>query len=196
MPVYRRIQLITSNFTLPEDPYTYNLNEKYGHDVNQKLAQVTISKYYKENNSIQYYKIFSQGQTPEGGETTITAFINFFDPGSFTKHAFTSPETLDFKSGNGGSMTGGAQLPSGRTGNGYIDLINYEPLLGWPTNDYFADFYLDQVDGASGITSGTITVAKNTDLTYGPILQSGDLSINPQGEGSLTMEGTWYIRET
>jgi hypothetical protein len=195
------VQLIISslenNLEPPSDPYLQS--EKYGPDINGRDAQVTISSYIKDG--IKYYKIFSQGQTKYiNQETTITAYINAFDAWgwSHSDNAFTSPETLDFKSGHGGSITGGAQLPQGVTGNGYIDEINYDPILGWPSSSYFIEYYAPQVSDAVGISGGIIDIAKNVEITHGSINQEGDLIIRPQGDGSLTLDNSgaptvWYI---
>jgi hypothetical protein len=129
--VHDAVQLIVNSLENEIEPPTdsYLQSEKYGPDINSRDAQVTISPYIRDG--IQYYKIFSEGQTRViNQETTITAYINAFDAWGWahSENAFTSPETLDFKSGHGGNITGGAQLPQGRTGNGYIDEINYDPI--------------------------------------------------------------------
>lgn len=199
--VHDAVQLIINSLENevepPSDPYLQS--EKYGPDINGRDAQVTISPYIRDG--IKYYKVFSEGQTKIiNQETTITAYINAFDAGGWedSDNAFTSPETLDFKSGDGGSITGGAQLPQGVTGNGEIDDINYEPILGWPEASYFIDYYAPQVDDADSISDGIIDISKHVDETCGSINQEGDLIIRPQGDGSLTLENdgdptVWYI---
>jgi len=191
------IKSLENEIEPPSDPYLQS--EKYGPDINGRDAQVTISPYIKDG--IKYYKIFSQGQTRfSDQETTITAYINAVDAWgwSHSDNAFTSPETLDFKSGHGGSIIGGAQLPQGYTGQGDIDEVNYDPILGWPSADYFIDYYAPQVSNADGIAGGVIDIANNVDITYGSINQEGDLIIRPHGDGSLTLDNdgnptVWYI---
>ncbi len=185
------IQFLKNCTSLPMDTIPYNLQTKYGQDVNDRSGQVTVSPYIKDG--IQYYKIFSQGQTLSGEETTITAFVNAFDAYGWAHadNAFMSPETLDFKSGNGGSIIGGAQLPQGRTGQGSIDVMNTSAILGWPEASYFADFYEPQVSGSPGIPD--ISVSKNGTVDFGPIDQPGDLTIGSNGNGNLNLQGTWYI---
>jgi hypothetical protein len=199
--VHDAVQLIINSLENSTEPPSepYLQSEKYGPHINGRDAQVTISPYIKDG--IKYFKIYSEGQTQfNNQETTITAYINAFDAWGWahSDNAFTSPETLDFKSGHGGSITGGAQLPQGVTGNGYIDEINYDPILGWPEPSYFINYYSSQVSNADSIPGGIIDIAKNVNENYGSINQEGDLIIRPQGDGSLTLDNNgeptiWYI---
>jgi hypothetical protein len=191
------IKSLENDMEPPGDPYLQS--EKYGPDINGRDAQVTVSPYIIDG--IKYYKIFSEGQSKfTNQETTITAYINAFDAWGWahSQNAFTSPETLDFKSGHGGSIIGGAQLPQGYTGQGDIDVISYEPVTGWPDRSYFIDYYMPQVSNAGNVLGGIIDIAKNVNETSGSINQEGDLIIRPQGAGSLTLNNggaptVWYI---
>lgn len=146
------INSLEAGEAVPTGPYS--LSAKYGPDINGRDAQVTISPYTV--GGIQYYKIFSRGITlvPQE-ETTITTFINAFDAWAwaFSKNAYTSPEPLDFRSGQSGIIYGGAQLPQDYTGQGIItcsdpntcgegcavceDCVCRDPILGWPDRSFF-----------------------------------------------------------
>jgi hypothetical protein len=207
------IQTIITNLeagtAVSTEPYL--LSEKYGPDINGRDAQVTISTYTVDG--IQYYKIFSEGQTPPDEETTITAFINAFDAygWAFSENAYTSPEPLDFMSGHSGIIYGGAQLPQGYTGQGEIlcgdpegcgegcticeNCVCRDPILGWPDRSFFTEFYAPQVSAAGDISDiididdGEITIDENDTEFSIPGSTSELGSINQEGNLIINPHG-------
>jgi hypothetical protein len=190
---------------IPENPLDYedyfNSMEEYSHDINGKIAQVTITTVEKfTGEPILYFKIFSQGQSPSGEETTITAYVNAFGGWVFSDRAYTSPSPEELTLHSGDLIHGGAQVPGGWNGKGTLedpDEPNYDAVMGWPSASFFAEHYFNQVDVGDDFIPGgtTITVPKNSQLTLGAIYCDGDLTIDFEGgDTRLTLAGTWYVK--
>jgi hypothetical protein len=176
----------------------YDFGEEYGGDINGKIEQVTISTAVKSaGDSILYFKIFSQGQSYSGEETTITAYINAFSGWLTSKNAYTSPEYLALHPGD--LIHGGAHIPGGWNKKGTLEdppEPNLEPIVGWPSVSFFSNYYLQQVNPVENlIPGGTVIKVPQDSFPPGDVYCDGDLTIDfNNGDNNVSLGGTWYIK--